>query len=61
MPPSITETTPAVWDPLLDESTEEALTAMMCITPWPSVLTGRLARPAWFSCAARRRGAWRPS
>ena len=32
MPPSITETTPAVWDPLLDESTEEALTAMMCIT-----------------------------
>ncbi|OLO79709.1 hypothetical protein BKH15_01315 [Actinomyces oris] len=59
MPPSITETTPAVRDPLLDKSTEGVLKAMMCITSWPSVLPGQLAGPAWFSCAARRRGAWR--
>ncbi|EGV14018.1 hypothetical protein HMPREF9058_2617 [Actinomyces sp. oral taxon 175 str. F0384] len=43
MPPSITETTPAVRDPLLDKSPEAALTAMMCITSWPSVLLEQLA------------------
>ncbi|EFW28119.1 hypothetical protein HMPREF9057_00499 [Actinomyces sp. oral taxon 171 str. F0337] len=41
MPPSITETTLAVWDPLLDNSTEEALMAMMCVTPWPLTLVVR--------------------
>ncbi|OLO72488.1 hypothetical protein BKH18_12145 [Actinomyces oris] len=59
MPPSITETTPAVRDPPLDKITEEVLTAMMCITSWPSVLLGQLAGPAWVSCAARLPGAWR--